>query len=266
MKKTFTYIISGIIFFLLLLVITTNVFLNPNNFKEEIIAYVSKSIGYNFSFKGNINLSYSPNIYLAVPNIKISPKDNGQNLIAKAQKLKMSVLFSPLLHGTIDVQNIEVLEMEIMGFNIDEVILKTYAIAKRTQFFSSSKNLTKFERLDAEGNIINGILTLKKMNVETDLVIGTGMGTIDLNSKISSLKVIAKIKDDEGTKSKYGEAYPFDLIGRELPIEIKGNLESPSVSVDLSDVIKHEVEKLRDKAVDKIKEKIEEKIKLKLPF
>ena len=77
---------------------------------------------------------------------------------------------------------------------------------------------------------------------------------------------IAKIKDDERTKSKYGEAYPFDLIGRELPIEIKGNLESPSVSVDLSDVIKHEVEKLRDKAVDKIKEKIEEKIKLKLPF
>ena len=156
--------------------------------------------------------------------------------------------------------------MEIMGFNIDEVILKTYAIAKRMQFVTGSKNSTKFERLDAEGTIVNKIMNIREMNIETDLVIGKGTGIIDLNNKVSSLKVIAKIKDDERTKSKYGEAYPFDLIGRELPIEIKGNLESPSVSVDLSDVIKHEVEKLRDKAVDKIKEKIEEKIKLKLPF
>ncbi|MAQ73223.1 MAG: hypothetical protein CMD49_02805 [Gammaproteobacteria bacterium] len=267
MKKTFIYILSVIAFLLLFSVITVNILLNPNNYKEEIVAYVSKSIDYNFSFEGDIELLYSPDIYLSVPNIEISAK-NGRtpNPIAKARKLKMSVLFLPLMQGTVDVQNIQVAEGEVIGFNIDATILKTYAIAKRMQFVTGSKNSTKFERLDAEGTIVNKIMNIREMNIETDLVIGKGTGIIDLNNKVSSLKVIAKIKDDEATISKYGDAYPYDLKGRELPIEIKGELESPSISVDLTNIIKYELEELKDKAVDKIKEKIEEKIKLKLPF
>ena len=93
MKKTFIYILLVITFLLLFSVITVNILLNPNNYKEEIVAYVSKSIDYNFSFEGDIELLYSPDIYLSVPNIEISAK-NGRtpNPIAKARKLKMSVL------------------------------------------------------------------------------------------------------------------------------------------------------------------------------
>ena len=120
--------------------------------------------------------------------------------------------------------------------------------------------------LNATGNIINEVLTINKVNIETNLLAATGTGTIDLKNKTSSLKFIAKVKNDEVTISKYGKAYPFDLIDKELPINIQGSLESPSVSVDLSNIIKQEIEEITDNAIEKIKEELQERIKIKLPF
>ncbi len=267
MKRASKYFIAGITFLIFSLAITFNILLNPNNYKKEIVSYVSQSIDYNFSYEGKISLSYLPNIFFSVPNIKITSKEeSNRNLIAKAKEIKMSVLFMPLIKGIIDVQNVQAIKGEIFGFNIDNTLLNTYAIAKRTRYVTRIKNSTKFQQLDATGKIVGEILTIIKANIETDLLTGTGTGTINLNNKTGTLKFIAKIKNDETTMSRYGDAYPFDLIDKELPINIQGNLESPSVSIDLSSIIKHEIEELKDKAIEELKEKIEEKIKIKLPF
>ena len=267
MKNFFIYTISGVLFLSLFLIIILNLALNPNNYKKEIALQISQAIDYNFSFEGDIDLSYSPDVYISVPNIEVAPKDNPSNRpIVKISELKMSLSLIPLLHGDIDVQDITAVKGEFIGFNIDRVILQTYAMLKKINYTARGENSTQFRSLNAKGNIIDNVMAIDYMNIETDLIVGKGYGTINIDKKISSLRIIGKIKDDELTKSKFGDAYPLKLMNKELPIEINGNLDSPSISVDLSSIIKHELEELKDKAIDKIKEKIEDKINLKLPF
>ena len=111
-------------------------------------------------------------------------------------------------------------------------------------------------------------MTINKLYLETQLMQSSGEGTIDLINKNIKIDMIGKIRSIEDmalTNSVYSDHYPEDLVDKELPIRIRGTLDSPDITIDMKDIIKKEIiDPIKDKIIDKIQDELKEK--LKLPF
>jgi AsmA protein len=99
-------------------------FINPNDYKPQIIAAVNKATGRNLSLPGNLSWTFFPNLGIHIGQASLSnPTGYGQPIFAEVQSADVSIAVLPLLSGqlqanTLDLQGLQLnLERKTMQDN-----------------------------------------------------------------------------------------------------------------------------------------------------
>ena len=95
-------------------------------------------------------------------------------------------------------------------------------------------------------------MLINELYFETQLIQSSGNGIVNLISKrikIDMIGKIRKISDMKSSNNVYTDNYPRELVGKELPILIRGTLDNPDITIDMKDIIKKEL-------IDPIKDKV----------
>ena len=248
-------------------------FFDPDNFRSEIEEYVSSKINYTFIYDGSLDVGLSDtgsNAYMSISGIRILDEASSPvKSIANIRRLVLIINKDKLADKVIDVDKAEAEDIIYFGTNIDEILMKTYSLLKFKKFGGiNQKNNTAINKIYSNAIINKNIMTINKLYLETQLMLSSGKGTIDLASKRIKIDMVGQIRDTKDmslTNSIYLDHYPEDLVGKELPIRIRGTLDNPDITIDMKDIIKKEIiDPIKEKIIDKIQDELKEK--LKLPF
>ncbi len=168
--------------------------------------------------------------------------------------------FKQNLNGTAAV-NLE--DGAIKGFNLAQSIREAKAKMSGTTAPAAEGDLqTDFSSLIAKVSIKKGIVTTTKLLAQAPYMRITGSGTVDLPKK--SLNYLVKTKIVGSDKGQGGEDLK-ELNGLTIPVKLKGDWTSPSVSLDLNSLLEQkataEIEKKKDEVIEKTKKKVEEQLK-----
>ena len=253
-------------------------FFDPDNFKPEIEKYVSSKINYTFVYDGKLDLGFSDTdakagdskAFMSISGIRIfdnstKPVKN----IANIGHLVLTVNKNKLVDKVIDVDKAEAEDITYFGTNVDEIVMKTYSLLKFKKFDGiTQNNNTLINKIYSNAIIENNIMIINQLYLETQLMQASGKGFIDLVNKRIKIDMIGKIRhiqDMSPTNNNYLNYYPDDLVGKELPIRIRGTLDNPDINIDMEDIIKKEIiDPIKDKLIEKIQDELKEKFKL--PF
>lgn len=242
---------------------------NINDYKEDIVHYVSSKTKYNFAYDGDIDIRYFPT-YVSMPSINIYKKssDNSKESIIRIEKLELNVSPFKLLKNIIEIDSVKASNLRYYSINIDEVLMKTYSLLKFNLFNSYQNNITDIISMSSTASLVGDIMDIDDIYIETNILKSKGRGTINIVTKEVNFKMLGSIKDKKYVTGIYYENYPIELSGEELPIIIKGPLDNLSISIDLTHIVVNKVAPLKDKVIDEIKEKMIDEIrdKIKLPF
>ena len=207
---------------------------------------------------------------MSITGIRISDETSSSvKKIANIGRLVLIVNKDKLADKVIDVDKAEAEDVIYFGTNIDEILMKTYSLLKFKKFAGINQdNNTAINKIYSNAIINENIMTINKLYLETQLMQSSGKGTIDLINKSIKIDMIGKIRSIEDmslTNSSYLDHYPEDLVDKELPIRIRGTLDSLDITINMKDIIKKEIiDPIKDKIIDKIQDELKEK--LKLPF
>jgi len=269
MKKiivNLTYFIF-IVFFLMLFYIFF--IFNPNNYKDQIINYVSSKTKYDFTYNGDIEMSLFPDTKILMPNIELyKTSSNSKDMMITILKTELSMSLRKLMDNIVDVNYMRAYGFKYHGINADDVLIKTYSLLKFSFFNTNHPNITTVKKISAKANISGNTMKVNDIYMETEMMEAKGSGTIDMISKVANFKMVGNLKEYGDIISSYQDKYPKELIGEELPITISGELNNLSISIDLKHIVIKKVIPIKDKAIETIKEKVIDdlKEKIKLPF
>ena len=280
---------SVIIFISLILIVAGYLvfFFDPDNFKSEIEEYVSSKINYTFVYDGKLDIGlYSPetnankgmydandsesNAFISISGIRIFDEvSKPTNRIANIGSLGLVVNKNKLADKIIDVDRAEAQDVVYFGTNVDEILMKTYSLLKFKNFGGiNPDNNTVINKIYSNAIIKNNEMLINELYFETQLIQSTGSGNINLINKrikIDMIGKIRKISDMKSSNNVYVDNYPKELVGKELPILIRGTLDNPDISIDMKDIIKKElIDPIKDKLIEKIQDELKEKFEL--PF
>ncbi len=260
-KKIFLIIliiIISIIFYFLF-------FFNPNDFKHEIETYLSSKTGLEITYEGDIDIIYTPESVVSVPNIRVFENNN---LIVEIQELNMIVATEKIKDKILDVKKIEATNLRYYGINIDDILLKTYSILSLQNISLDTNNITNLKHMSASAILRDNTMIISNIIMKSQLLQASGQGKININDKNTLINLTGEILDKSDVSQQYINRYPDKLSGEELPIIISGKMENLSISIDLEKIIKKKINPIKDKVVDDIKDKVidELKDKIKLPF
>lgn len=168
--------------------------------------------------------------------------------------------FKQNLNGTA-AANLE--DGAIKGFNLAQSIREAKAkMSGTTAPAADGKLQTDFSSLIAQVSIKQGIVTTTKLLAKAPFMRITGSGTVDLPKE--SLNYLVKAKIVASDKGQGGEDLK-ELNGLTIPVKLKGDWTSPSVSLDLSSLLEQkataEIEKKKDQVIEETKKKVEEQLK-----
>ena len=251
-------IIISIIFYFLF-------FFNPNDFKHEIETYLSSKTGLEITYEGDIDIIYTPESVVSVPNIRVFENNN---LIVEIQELNMIVATEKIKDKILDVKKIEAINLRYYGINIDDILLKTYSILSLQNISLDTNNITSLKHMSASAIVRDNAMIISNIVMKSQLLQASGQGKINIDDKNTSINLTGEILDKIDVSQQYINRYPEKLSGEELPIIISGKMENLSISIDLEKIIKKKINPIKDKIVDDIKDKVidELKDKIKLPF
>ena len=280
---------SVIIFISLILIVAGYLvfFFDPDNFKSEIEEYVSSKINYTFVYDGKLDIGlYSPETntnkgmyeandseshgFISISGIRIFDEvSKPTNRIANIGSLGLVVNKNKLADKIIDVDRAEAQDVVYFGTNVDEILMKTYSLLKFKNFGGiNPANNTVINKIYSNAIIKNNEMLINELYFETQLIQSTGSGNINLINKrikIDMIGKIRKISDMKSSNNVYVDNYPKELVGKELPILIRGTLDNPDISIDMKDIIKKElIDPIKDKLIEKIQDELKEKFEL--PF
>lgn len=262
-------------------------FFDPDNFKTEIEEYVSSKINYTFVYDGKIDIGiYSPKTnangdendisnleskaFISISGIRIFDEvSKPASRIANIGSLGLVVNKDKLVEKIIDVDRAEAQDVVYFGTNVDEILMKTYSLLKFKNFGGiNPDNNTVINKIYSNAIIINNKMLINNLYFETQLIQSSGSGTINLTNKrikIDMIGKIRKINDMRSSNNVYIDNYPKELVGKELPILIRGTLDNPDITIDMKDIIKKElIDPIKDKLIEKIQDELKEKFEL--PF
>lgn len=242
---------------------------NPNDYKSQITNYISSKTKYNFTYDGDIEISYYPDFQVLMPGIKIfKMSSDSKDMMIEVSSINLSLSLEQLMNKVIDRGDIKAYDFKYHGVNADDVLIKTYSLLKFSLFSGSNENITNVKNISAKFTMINNKMKISDIYMETEMMEARGNGSIDLITKESEFSFIGKMKAYKDVMSLYQNNYPIELINEELPIIISGELDNLSVSVNLNHIIIKKVEPIREKIIDEIQDKVinELRDKIKLPF
>ena len=151
----------------------------------------------------------------------------------------------------------------IKGINLQDILYKgyqTYAALKNKTVNSkyNPADQTEFSSMTGSWNINGGIISGNDLQIQAPLFRLDGKGKISLIDNtidyILNVKVVKSLEGQGGKSMK-------ELEGRTIPLSITGSLANPQYRLDISSLVKAEVQR---KAEEKIQEKIEDKLGEKL--
>ena len=242
---------------------------NPNDYKDQITNYVSSKTKYDFTYDGDIEVSYYPNFKVLMPGIQVfKMSSDSKDMMIEISSIDLSLSLEQLMNKVIDVSNVEAYEFKYHGVNIDDVLTKTYSLLKLSLFSGANNKITNIKNMSAKVTVINNNMKISDLYIETETMEARGNGSIDLLTKESEFSLIGKIKAYKDVISLYQNNYPIELIDEELPMIISGELNNLSVSIDLNHILIKKVEPIKEKIIDEIQDKVinELRDKIKLPF
>ena len=242
---------------------------NPNNYKDQIINYVSSKTKYDFTYNGEIQMSFFPTTKIIMPNIELyKESSDSKNMMITISKTELSVSLRKLMDDIVDVNYMRASEFKYYGINADDVLMKTYSLLKFSFFNTDQPNITTVKKMSGTANISGNTMKINDIYMETEMMEAKGSGTIDMITKEVNFRMVGNLKEYENIISSYRKKYPEELVGEELPIIISGELNNLSISIDLKHIIIKKVNPIKEKAIETIKEKVIDDIKekIKLPF
>jgi len=242
---------------------------NPNDYKDQITNYVSSKTKYDFTYDGDIEVSYYPNFKVLMPGIQVfKMSSDSKDMMIEISSIDLSLSLEQLMNKVIGVSNVEAYEFKYHGVNIDDVLTKTYSLLKLSLFSGANNKITNIKNMSAKVTVINNNMKISDLYIETETMEARGNGSIDLLTKESEFSLIGKIKAYKDVISLYQNNYPIELIDEELPMIISGELNNLSVSIDLNHILIKKVEPIKEKIIDEIQDKVinELRDKIKLPF
>ena len=268
MKKIILNLMYFVFTISFLIVIYISFIFNPNNYKDQIINYVSSKTKYDFTYNGDIKMSLFPYTKILMPNIELyKTSSDSKNMMITISKTELSISLRKLMDNIVDVSDVRAYGFKYYGINADNVLLKTYSLLKFSLFNTDHPNITTVKKMSAKANISENKMKVNDIYMETEMMEAKGSGTIDMITKVVNFKMVGNIKKYDNIISSYQNKYPEELVGEELPIIISGELNNLSISIDLKHIVIKKVTTIKEKAIETIKEKVidELKEKIKLP-
>ena len=168
--------------------------------------------------------------------------------------------FKKNLNGT---ANVNLVDGAIKGFNLAQAIRDAQAkISGKPSKTQDKEAKTDFSSLVADVTIKNGVVNTNTLSAQAPFMRVNGSGTVDLGK--DQLNYLVKTKIVASDKGQGGEDLK-DLNGLTIPVKLKGDLTSPSVSLDLASLLeekaKAEIEKKKEEVVKDVQKKVEDKLK-----
>ena len=239
-----------------------------NNYKNNLEKMVSNQANIEFKILGDLSLDIGIQTKITAESLSVS---KNRVLLLESKTFNASISLSEILRGRFDINSLQLKDSKLHGINIDESIIKSYnVIAGRTYNIANTK-YSDIKLIKAKGYFEEGILHIKKIILETELIQGDGFGKLNTLNESINISANASIKETDILKNKYNEFYPKYLLDTQLPVLISGNFNNPNIDISVSDIVTEKLKKqIKDKAVksikDKIKEKLESEINIQLPF
>lgn len=146
----------------------------------------------------------------------------------------------------------------IEGADLGYYVDAASELVSKQSVSSTNTNKTTFGNLSATAVIQNGVITNNDLLLDSPRFDTKGKGTINLVAKNIDYSLQTSVKQTQINTVK-------SFAGVMIPILIKGDLESPSVRLDTSLLLKTVAQQQMEKHKDQIQQKIQEKIQEKLP-
>ncbi|MDX1353438.1 MAG: AsmA family protein, partial [Thiomicrorhabdus sp.] len=159
--------------------------------------------------------------------------------------------------------NVNLVDGAIKGFNLAQAIRDAQAkISGKPSTTQDKEAKTDFSSLVADVTIKNGVVHTNTLSAQAPFMRVNGSGTVDLGK--DQLNYLVKTKIVASDKGQGGEDLK-DLNGLTIPVKLKGDLTSPSISLDLASLLeskaKAEIEKKKEEVVKDVQKNVEEKLK-----
>ncbi len=146
-------ILSGIVGLAIILIVYVSLFIDPNDYKDEIYAWVKTETGRELSIKGEIALSVFPWTGLELSQVTLAESDAySQKYLAQMHRLDVKVSFWSLLTGKLKAKSIKItglklnLEVNRKGkFNLDELISSANSQAEMPATKNDNEEAADFE-------------------------------------------------------------------------------------------------------------------------
>ena len=241
-------------------------FFDVNDYRDNIASYLSAKTGYEVTYKGRINLEYEPSAKITVNDILVKDPSKNNALIAEIEELELSIDKEKVVNGVIDVERVEIRNMIFYGINVDEVLMKSYALIKEQKYKKfNTQNFTTIKLMTAKAIIDNQEMKIENINILTSLLSVKGNGIVNIQSKMLNFDMIGTLKEKKDVIRVYEDNYPNEIYGNDLPVKITGPVDKLNFKVDLTDIVtKQIINPIKEKIIDELEEKILEQIKL--PF
>ena len=241
-------------------------FFDVNDYRDNIAYYLSEKTGYEVTYKGTINLEYEPSAKITINDIIVKDPSKNNILIAEIEELDLRIDKAKVVNGVIDVERVEIRNMLFYGINVDEVLMKSYALIKEQKYKNfNTENFTTIELMTAKAIIYNQEMKVENINILTSLLSVKGNGTVNVQSKMLDFDMIGTLKEKKDVIRVYENNYPNEIYGNDLPVKITGPVDKLDFKVDFTDIVtKQIINPIKEKIIDELEEKILEQIKL--PF
>ena len=166
------------------------------------------------------------------------------------------------LNGTL---SISLRDGSYKGVNIAQTVRQAMALYDGRQYVVDEPKQTDFSSLTGSAVITNGVIYNKDLHLASPLLRIEGRGNMDLNKEKVNYLLTTELV---GTLEGQGGKSASELAGVAIPVRLKGDIGSPSPSVDVQAALeanaKKEIEAQKEKAIEKAQKKIEEEFGSKL--
>ncbi len=138
---------------------------------------------------------------------------------------------------------------QINGINVEYELARAKALLdKKTIPNKPKSNSTPFGNITGSYNINNGLINNNDLQITNQHFVGKGAGELNLVQSSLNYKLNILPKDD-------------DLKEYRIPIKITGALTTPSVQLDMDDILKQVLEKQKKRLIEQQKQRLQQEVK-----
>lgn len=219
MLRIFSYSVSSILTVMLFGLIFIYFYINPNNYKAEINAEVSRLTGREFTIKGDVNWAFLPILGLAINDAELFNADGFYpRKMLSIKNMSLKIRLWPLLRRHIIIKELNLTNSKLKLIRKQDGVTNWQDLTKKPKKISTSDNFTteinnvnlkqtslefsdrqfrKTVKVNGLGitasNIIFGKPLLSTLNANASI----GIGSLTYNKFIAS-NILATIKMNQG--------------------------------------------------------------------